>query len=137
MIDPISAVSLPVGAPANVEPAGRRVVTPEEVERFEAALLQPESANDTVEIHALQEIVPQEPLGRVLMDALDYVGNRQAEHVSTIASITEPGASGEPFGLRDLFSLQFELMQLSLQQDLTAKVADKLSQGVQTLFRNQ
>jgi hypothetical protein len=37
----------------------------------------------------------------------------------------------------DLFSVQFQLMQLGFMNDLTAKTGDKLSQGVQTLFRNQ
>ncbi|MDR0727586.1 MAG: EscI/YscI/HrpB family type III secretion system inner rod protein [Puniceicoccales bacterium] len=39
--------------------------------------------------------------------------------------------------MADLFSVQFQLMQLGYMNDLSAKTADKLSQGVQTLFRNQ
>lgn len=37
----------------------------------------------------------------------------------------------------DLFQIQFQLTQLSYVNDLSSKIADKGSQGVQTLFRNQ
>ncbi|MDR3317106.1 MAG: hypothetical protein LBS68_03525 [Puniceicoccales bacterium] len=40
-------------------------------------------------------------------------------------------------GMADLFQIQFQLTQLSYMNDLTAKTADKISQGMQTLFRNQ
>ncbi|MDR2030409.1 MAG: EscI/YscI/HrpB family type III secretion system inner rod protein [Puniceicoccales bacterium] len=37
----------------------------------------------------------------------------------------------------DLIQVQFQLTQLAYMNDLSAKTADKASQGVQTLFRNQ
>jgi hypothetical protein len=37
----------------------------------------------------------------------------------------------------DLMQVQFQLTQLSYMNDLSAKTADKISQGMQTLFRNQ
>jgi hypothetical protein len=40
-------------------------------------------------------------------------------------------------GMKDLMQIQFQLTQLSYMNDLSAKTADKLSQGIQTLFRNQ
>jgi hypothetical protein len=39
--------------------------------------------------------------------------------------------------MADLIQVQFQLTQLSYMNDLSAKTADKVSQGVQTLFRNQ
>jgi type III secretion system YscI/HrpB-like protein len=33
--------------------------------------------------------------------------------------------------------LQYDLMQMNLEQELTSKTADKTTQGVQTLFKNQ
>ena len=39
--------------------------------------------------------------------------------------------------MRDLFQIQFQLVQLSYMGDVSAKTADKISQGTQTLFRNQ
>lgn len=37
----------------------------------------------------------------------------------------------------DLFMIQFQLTQLTYINDLSSKIADKGSQGIQTLFRNQ
>ncbi len=39
--------------------------------------------------------------------------------------------------MEDMMKLQFEVMQLGIEQDITTKMADKTSNGVQTLFRNQ
>lgn len=39
--------------------------------------------------------------------------------------------------MEDMMKLQFEVMQLGIEQDITTKMADKTSSGVQTLFRNQ
>ncbi|MDR0678671.1 MAG: hypothetical protein LBF24_00225 [Puniceicoccales bacterium] len=38
--------------------------------------------------------------------------------------------------MQDLIHIQFQMTQLSYMNDITAKTADKLSQGTQTLFRN-
>lgn len=40
-------------------------------------------------------------------------------------------------GMKDLLQIQFQLVQLAYMNDISSKTADKLSQGVQTLFRNQ
>jgi type III secretion system YscI/HrpB-like protein len=37
----------------------------------------------------------------------------------------------------ELIKLQMDVMQLGMQQELTAKLSDKTSAGVQTLFRSQ
>ncbi|MDR2576585.1 MAG: hypothetical protein LBC42_00860 [Puniceicoccales bacterium] len=39
--------------------------------------------------------------------------------------------------MADLIQVQFQLTQLAYMNDLAAKTADKISQGAQTLFRNQ
>jgi hypothetical protein len=39
--------------------------------------------------------------------------------------------------MADLMGLQYEVMQLAYLNELSSKVSDKLSQGIQTLFRNQ
>ena len=49
-------------------------------------------------------------------------------------TITE---SGGDMSVEQMMKLQFEVMQMGIEQDLTSKMADKSSQGVQTLFRNQ
>lgn len=42
-----------------------------------------------------------------------------------------------PMNIQNMMQLQMDLLNVSLRQDLTAKVADRMSQGIQTLFRNQ
>ena len=37
----------------------------------------------------------------------------------------------------ELYELQYEVANLSFQQDVVAKVADKVSQAIQTLIKNQ
>jgi hypothetical protein len=44
---------------------------------------------------------------------------------------------GENLSVQDCIKLQFEIMQMSMEQEPTGKIADKTSQGVQTLFKNQ
>ena len=44
---------------------------------------------------------------------------------------------GKDLSVQDCMKLQFEVMQMSMEQELTGKIADKTSQGVQTLFQNQ
>ncbi len=79
---------------------------------------------------------PPPTLGDAILDGLEQMKH---SHDTRAASIEEQfAASGaEPMSVQDCMKLQFEVMQLSLEQDMTGKIADKTSQGVQTLFRNQ
>jgi hypothetical protein len=43
----------------------------------------------------------------------------------------------EDFSSVDLMKMQYDVMQLSYLNELSSKTADKVSQGAQTLFRNQ
>lgn len=36
-----------------------------------------------------------------------------------------------------IYKLQFDLMQFGLHQNIASKIANKISQGIQTLFKNQ
>jgi hypothetical protein len=45
-------------------------------------------------------------------------------------------SNGE-MSMEEMMKLQFEVMQMGIEQDITTKMADKTSSGVQTLFRNQ
>jgi hypothetical protein len=46
-------------------------------------------------------------------------------------------ASRGDISMADLMQIQFQFTQLSYMNDLSAKVSDKISSGMQTLFRNQ
>jgi len=137
MIQPVEPVSMSVGS---ANPAGsveRRIVTVQDLARFENAMMNPAGDVQALEVRSPEAVAPHQSIGKVLLDMVQEVRESQAGHMDHIQSAVGAPEEGKPMEMRDLFNLQFELMQLTLQQDLTAKVADRLSQGVQTLFRNQ
>lgn len=67
------------------------------------------------------------------MEALSGSAAEKEQHINELLS-----KNGDaPMSTQDAMRLQYELMQLNLQTEMTTKVADKSSQGVQTLFKNQ
>lgn len=70
---------------------------------------------------------------------LDSVQRMRANHDAKADSIEQKliNSEGKEMSMKDCIELQFEVMQMSIEQDLTGKIADKTSNGVQTLFRNQ
>lgn len=75
-------------------------------------------------------------LGDSILDGLGKMRSEQDANVQQINQLVGEAKDG-PLTVQDTMELQFRLMQLSLHQDLTAKVADKSSQGVQNLMKNQ
>jgi len=75
-------------------------------------------------------------LGDLVLAGIDRMSSAYQQRVDAVNSTL---ASSGPEGLSsgEMMQLQFELTQMTLMQDLTAKVADKTSQGMQTLFKNQ
>lgn len=57
-----------------------------------------------------------------ILHRIKALGEMQAEHALSIAELSE---------------LQYEVANLSFQQEVVAKVADKSSQAIQTLVKNQ
>lgn len=57
---------------------------------------------------------------RAITHRIDYLSSRGADPTS-----------------KDLLEMQFLVLQLSYVNELSSKVSDKTSQGLQTLFRNQ
>jgi hypothetical protein len=53
-----------------------------------------------------------------------------------LEDITELVGRGS-ISMQDLIHVQFQLTQIAYMNDLSSKTADKISQGVQTWFRNQ
>ncbi|CAM2005071.1 type III secretion system inner rod subunit SctI [Acanthopleuribacter pedis] len=75
-------------------------------------------------------------LGDVILKGMEKISATHEGHVNNLSHLLEVGKN-EPINFQDGVKLQMEIMQMNLQQDITTKVADKASQGVQTLFRNQ
>ena len=75
-------------------------------------------------------------LGDTILSGIDSMRSSYHEKVQAINSEVS-GVGTAEMKMEDAVRLQVDLMQLHMQQDLTAKIADKSSQGLQTLFRNQ
>ncbi len=91
----------------------------------------PEAAN----VSSVQTTGPSSPggLGDAILQGLDKMRHGRAQQMENISAL----ADKDNMTTKDMFKLQFELAQLTLQQDLTVKAADKSNQAVQTLFKNQ
>ena len=118
-----------------------RAVSAAEEQRFRQAL-EPadESTIVATEIAANGEgvgaKVSTQSLGGAFMEGIEEIktslearADRITEQLTALA--------GNPMSLQDAMRMQYELMQMNMQQELTSKMADKTSQGVQMLFRNQ
>ena len=75
-------------------------------------------------------------LGEAILDGVEKM---KTSHDARADSIQKQllDTGGKEMSVQDCIKLQFEVMQMSLEQDVTGKIADKTSQGVQTLFKNQ
>ena len=83
------------------------------------------------------EVEPVEPpsLGDAILDGVEKMKSNHDARVDAIEQQLAE-ADGE-MSVQDCLKLQFEVMQMSIEQEVTGKIADKSSQGVQTLFKNQ
>lgn len=112
------------------------------VQRFENAMQSNGGAtNPGMAVDIPNEVVYIQPaqstptLGDAILNSLDQAKGSYDAKVDQLNKTLE--TVGDNMSMQDMMRLQFDLMQVGLQQDLTAKVADKVSQGVQTMFKNQ
>lgn len=75
-------------------------------------------------------------LGDAILDGLEQIKGSHDAHMERIQTQLQ-STGGENLTIQDAMRLQFEVMQMGIEQDLTVKMADKGSQGLQTMFRNQ
>jgi type III secretion system YscI/HrpB-like protein len=76
-----------------------------------------------------------QPGDRVL-ECMRNMSQNFSETMQSISSrLSAAGDSG--VSVQDMLRIQMELSKVTLQQDLTTKVADKASNAIQTLHRNQ
>ena len=101
------------------------VADPSAVERFQAAM--GPSAVDRVDpVPFASEIGAVWNSARVQNQAMLH----RIHSLSNLASM-------ESANMAQLIELQYEVMNLSFQQDVVTKVADKASSAIQTLIKNQ
>lgn len=106
--------------------------------RFEDALRQPggQPADGVAETNADNNARRDDSIGDAILDGLEKMKSSHDARSERIEhQLTDP--SGKELSVQECIKLQFEVMQMSMEQELTGKVADKTSQGVQTLFKNQ
>lgn len=129
----IEATSLAAAVPATPTPSISAVGAERtNVERFDKAFLGPQ------EPPAVEAAVPIEnrSMGDVILDGLTRFKSDHDVRADRVAASLE-AMKDKPLDMQQAMKLQYEIMQMTLEQDLTSKIADKTSQGVQTLFRNQ
>ena len=150
MADPISGALVQQLAEQNVaqQPEMRKEVDPAEQSRFETAMSGVDGAQNVGEAGNVQAVDGtmqiQEPgataksgpisMGDAILDGFNNIKlNHDGRMQSVTAALQE--VQDAPMSVGSAMKLQFELMQMSLEQDLTTKVADKASQGVQSPFK--
>jgi len=89
-----------------------------------------------VELEAQLTPAPRESLGESILNGMGKLRSAQESHAQKVNELVA-GAEQTPMTVQQTMELQFHLLQLNMHQDLTAKVADKGSQGVQNLMKNQ
>lgn len=108
--------------------AAERVADPSSVQKFEAAM----------GVNTPQAVAEASPTP-FLDQAASSWRTAQINHqgiLHRIRALSELGAS-HTLSAPELVELQYEVMNLSFQQEIVTKVADKSSSAIQTLVRNQ
>lgn len=108
--------------------------------RFDDAMQQPEQVENAQPKTEATNGDPTPEQEATLGDAiLNGIEKMKTSHDVRSARIEDQltNSIGKDLSVQDCMKLQFEVMQMSMEQELTGKIADKTSQGVQTLFKNQ
>ena len=115
------AGSFATGGPANVS----GVADPSAVSRFEAAM----------GVEGPADVDPV-PFASEVSAAWRSAQENNQGLLHRIRALTELGAAHSP-AAPEMIELQYEVMNLSFQQEVVTKVADKSSNAIQTLIKNQ
>jgi type III secretion system YscI/HrpB-like protein len=74
-------------------------------------------------------------IGDQILDNMQDVNQDYQNQVKAIDSTTEASDIGMNPG--DLLKMEYEVSEMTVEQQVTSKIADSASQGVQQLFKNQ
>ena len=127
IVEAVRAVG--AGSP-QLDPANgpQAVADPSAVSRFEAAM----AANAPQAVSAADPIPFASEMSAVWRGA--HANNQGLLH--RIRALSELGKMHGP-SMGEMVELQYEVMNLSFQQEVVTKVADKSSNAIQTLIKNQ
>ena len=112
-------------ASADAASASSRVADPSAVSRFEAAM-------------GVQETAEADPVPFASEASAAWRSARENNQgiLHRIRALAQLGAKHSPSAAQ-LVELQYEVMNLAFQQEVVTKVADKTSNAIQTLVKNQ
>ncbi len=118
-----------------------------DMSRFEAALNQPDggtqassAAEATSSAQSAQSTPPAEKaegassLGDSILNSVDRM---RMDHRETVQNIEKALNSGESLSTEELLKIQMQVTRMTVEQDLSAKVASKLNQSIETLLKAQ
>jgi len=118
-------------------------VNPEQVDedvvsQFEQAMEGKNVTQDkeVASVSSENQNIDQQGLGDQILKGIEKLRENHEQQIEKVNKLVE-GAEDDPMSVQEALRLQFELMQLSHEQELVSKGADKSSQAVQTMFRNQ
>jgi hypothetical protein len=76
-------------------------------------------------------------IGDAILNGLEQMRHGWPDGLKRIETDLSSASNDLADQSRALFKAQVDVALLGLQQDLTSKVANQVSQGIQTIFRNQ
>jgi hypothetical protein len=75
-------------------------------------------------------------LGDEILKSVEQAHHAYEQNLNRInQEVGKPGAN--PMSIGRLMQLQFDVIKFGINQDLTTKIADKATQGVETVLKNQ
>lgn len=102
-------------------------VTAEDSNAFQAALTNPQQTAQADPKNVTDEV----------LTAMQRMSNKQADSVKGIMDAFEAIEAPGSLNMADALRLQAKVHEFQLVNELIAKSADRVSQGAQTMFRNQ
>lgn len=138
-MEPITAIASS-GSLGRLDSLKPHAVSAADVQRFENAMQTPTTTNTSAELNSFGQLESQQTstqsIGGAFIEGIQDIKNTLDARAERITQQLN-ALAGSPMSLQDAIRVQYELMQMNMQQELTSKMADKTSQGVQMLFRNQ
>lgn len=121
----------------------KQVAAPDaqEVVQFEKLLQKP--ATEEISTSSIMEESTYKPetnnaktLGETVLSGLNSLRAGRDEAYQKVIDITQAGKD-TGIDANSMVVLQYEIFAMNTYQDLCSRTADKINQGIQTLFRNQ
>lgn len=111
---------------------GQGVAHPDHVSQFDQVFFADDPALLTV------DAMDPMNLDKALFDGFETASRTHDLKVAELEkAIEQVSKEGEHLTISSLLKVQVELANVSFHEQLTVKVADKTSEGIKTLFRNQ